>query len=505
MRGIQAAAASAAIVVFGSGWAAQAQTAPGGGARTPDVGARATITVGGPTVCTSIVDFFTTSCQVSAYGVRFYGWVNLGATYQTNGAPHDNQFANGLTYFPQKMNNGGRFQLASDPFGASFVGLQIQEPLANGWSFVAQLEASFDPTSLTPASGPGSLRDAVGVPLGQAKGVSDGSLNGQFYNSLGFLGLSSDTFGTVTLLRQGTLMRDATIAYDPIPAYAFSLVSATGPISGGGDTQNVRETTAVKYRLSAGDWRFAVFGQAGGYRDGNSAKGTVEASVGADFRIGAGVLSTDVIAGHTKDAVSEALTGFAVDPNTGLGIASSAATGVAATISDNTNVMAVAKYTAQRLTLYGGYEWMQFANPRDPVTSFTDISGFAFPVTGATSISNTGFPRDKILQVAWTGFRYNLTSSLDLVGAYYHYWQNDYSNGAATAGSGGRTTCAVIATAVSSCAGAQDAVSAVLDWQFAPKWDTFVGTMYTRLNGGLDAGFLARDNWATTAGVRLRW
>jgi hypothetical protein len=45
----------------------------------------------------------------------------------------------------------------------------------------------------------------------------------------------------------------------------------------------------------------------------------------------------------------------------------------------------------------------------------------------------------------------------------------------------------------------------MIDWQFAPKWDTYIGTMYTDLNGGLDAGYLSRSNWATTAGVRLRW
>ena len=492
MRGMKTAATSAAMVVFGGAWAAQAADLA---VKAPPVAAA------GPSACTSIVDFFTTSCQVTGYGVRFYGALNVGATYQTNGAPHDNQYGNGMTYFPQKMNNGGKFGITANPFGASYLGLQINEPLAQGWSFVAQLEVQVDPTSGTLANSPGSLRDQVGVPLALERGVSDGSVNGQFYNSLGFFGFSSDTWGTLTFLRQGTLMRDATIAYDPIPSYAFSLVGATGAISGGGDTQNVRDTTAVKYRVNLGDWRFGVFGQAGGYNQGNSAKGTIEGSVGADFRIGGGVLSADLIGGFTKDAVSESLAGFAVDPNTGVGIAGSAATGVSATISDNTNVMLVAKYTVQRLTLYAGWEWMQFANPSEAVTgAFTDISGFTI-----TNPSNTGFPRDKILQVAWTGARYSITPTLDVLGAYYHYWQNDFSNAAATVGSGSRTTCAVVTTALSSCAGAQDAVSAVLDWQFAPKWDTFVGTMYTRLNGGLDSGFLARDNWVTTAGVRLRW
>ncbi len=485
------AAAFAAIMMYGGGGAAQA---------APDVGARATLNVGGPAACASILDFFTTACQVSAYGVRFYGTIDIGASYQTNGAPLDRLYQNGLTWFPQKMNNGAKFQVAPNALGASNVGLQVNERLGGGWTFVGQLEAAFDPATLSLANGPGSLRDAVGVPLGQAHGVSDSSVNGAFYNSLGFFGFSSDVFGTVTFLRQGSLVRDATIAYDPITSYAFSLVGSTGAISGGGDTQDVRATTAVKYRLNVGDWRFALFGQFGGYDLGNSARGTFQADIGGDFHAGPGVLSLDVIAGHTKDAVSEAISGLAVDPATGLGIASSAPTGVSATISDNTNVMAVAKYTLDRLTLYSGYEWIQFANPSDPVSAFTDISGFTF--TGS-NIKNAGFPRDKILQVAWFGGRYAITPNLNVAAAYYHYWQNDFSNGAV--GSGTTVTCAKVSTAGSSCAGAQDAASIVIDWQFAPKWDTYIGTMYTRLNGGLDAGFLARDNWATTAGVRLRW
>jgi hypothetical protein len=91
------------------------------------------------------------------------------------------------------------------------------------------------------------------------------------------------------------------------------------------------------------------------------------------------------------------------------------------------------------------------------------------------------------------------------VGAWYHYNQNDYSNGAATAGSGGKTTCAVVSTAVTQCAGTQDTFSALIDWRFAPKWDVYLGTSRAQLNGGLDSGFLAKSNWNTTAGLRFRW
>jgi hypothetical protein len=34
--------------------------------------------------CTSVQDFFTTPCQLSWYGVRFYGAIDVGAGYESN-------------------------------------------------------------------------------------------------------------------------------------------------------------------------------------------------------------------------------------------------------------------------------------------------------------------------------------------------------------------------------------------------------------------------------------
>jgi hypothetical protein len=50
-----------------------------------------------------------------------------------------------------------------------------------------------------------------------------------------------------------------------------------------------------------------------------------------------------------------------------------------------------------------------------------------------------------------------------------------------------------------------DAASALIDWKFAPKWDTYIGTFFSQFNGGLNSGFLARNNLATTAGLRFRF
>jgi predicted porin len=186
-----------------------------------------------------------------------------------------------------------------------------------------------------------------------------------------------------------------------------------------------------------------------------------------------------------------------------------------ATISNNTSVMALAKYTVDRLKLYAGYEWMQFAPPSDPFTvkgtGFTDIAGDAIcfgcnTAIGGTNINSTAFSgsagfKDKILQVGWVGARYSVTDAVDVVGAYYHYSQNNFGASAAD-----NTACNNLPASKNSfCAGTMDAASGMIDWKFAPKWDTYIGTFFSQYNGGLANGYLARNNLATTAGIRFRF
>jgi hypothetical protein len=57
----------------------------------------------------------------------------------------------------------------------------------------------------------------------------------------------------------------------------------------------------------------------------------------------------------------------------------------------------------------------------------------------------------------------------------------------------------------SQCAGTFNAISGVIDWLFAPKWDLYLGIMSTTVNGGLANGYLERNNIATTAGLRFRF
>jgi hypothetical protein len=50
-----------------------------------------------------------------------------------------------------------------------------------------------------------------------------------------------------------------------------------------------------------------------------------------------------------------------------------------------------------------------------------------------------------------------------------------------------------------------DAVSFVVDWRFAAKFDAYAGLMFSQMNGGLLNGFLARNNIDPTVGLRFKF
>jgi hypothetical protein len=87
---------------------------------------------------------------------------------------------------------------------------------------------------------------------------------------------------------------------------------------------------------------------------------------------------------------------------------------------------------------------------------------------------------------------------LDVIGAYYHYIQNSFF-GTAT----GAAPCSGMER--SQCAGTFDAISALIDWRFAPKWDVYFGMMFSQMNSGLANGFLQRNNIDPTVGLRFRF
>src|SRR6202171_1100506 len=217
----------------------------------------------------------------------------------------------------------------------SNIGIKGKEAITPGLDFVFDLNFGFDPYSMTAANGPKSFLDNNGVPLASQSSNADSSRAGQFYNSVGYAGFSSQTYGTLTFGRQNSLELDGVNAYDPMGgSYAFSVIGWQGTAVGGGDTEDARISTAIKYRVDVGNnwFRLGAIYQVGGYDNNNGTQGEWGAQIGKDFDFGAaGKLSLDAIYTVDKGAVKAASLSAAANalfPGT-----------IAATISDDNSVM----------------------------------------------------------------------------------------------------------------------------------------------------------------------
>ncbi len=540
------AAASAALVVLSASAASAADMDSMVTKAPPPAAATA------PASCGSVYDFIVTACPLSWNGVTFFGTVDIGVGYETHGVPFDPNHPTGQLYVlgaggTNAANRTPRFVLAPNAMSQSEVGFKVIEPIApGGWSFVAQGGLAFDPYSGLLSNAPRAEFNSIGVPENQQSVPYDSSRWGWLAAS-NYAGVSSPTFGTLTFGRQNAPETDGINAYDPMGAsYAFSLIGYSGKTAGAGDTEDARWTTAIKYRVNIGDFRLVAMGQPigganGGYNAYNANNGAVSGGIGADIRhVVPGVISWDVIGTYERDAVNWSTTfpGQTLVNGSPGGANPFPVGGLKATLSDQTAFMALAKWnfgswgntpppivgkaapapsgpSGIPLTLYAGYEWIQFANPSDTqTTSFLD-DGFLFQATNAagstlssngTTIANNAFNAacgsgtgcyNEIFQVMWTGAKYGITKDLDVIGAYYHYIQNTYVNG---------VNCS-LATGASNarCYGYFDMYSAVLDWRFLPKWDTYIGIAYSAAFGGLANGDITRNNLSTVTGVRFRF
>ena len=119
-----------------------------------------------------------------------------------------------------------------------------------------------------------------------------------------------------------------------------------------------------------------------------------------------------------------------------------------------------------------------------------------------TNIINTSFGAggfgDRIFDVYWTGVKYAVTTQVDVIAAYYRYQQHsNFGTAAGVMPCDGKEH--------SQCAGTLNAISGVVDWKFAPKWDVYIGLMRSQFNGGLSNSFFVNNNVATTAGLRFKY
>jgi predicted porin len=444
-------------------------------------------------------------------GITLYGIVDIGLQDQSHGAPISDYFVGGSADVVQKNSNHSATGLTPSNLSQSRVGLQGLEPIYGDWSGVFKLETFFNPQSGQISDALKSLVQNNGRSLATQTTNVDSSASGQAFIQ-SYAGVSSKTFGTFTFGRQNTVLADGIAKYDPnYASQAFSLIGISGTTAGGGDTQNRRLDSSLKYvgAFSPAEGVGAhlsaqyKFNQSTG-----SANTAYQVSFGGDF---AG-LSVDAYYSKIKDAVSvAALSGAQVaglegtcpaDSTTATCVAASTknnsiSNSLAATISDNTSFAIMGLYNMGFLKFFGGYEHIQYANPDTPLSAGFNVAAYSIVFVNHQSGAESTYLNDKKLQVYWAGVRYTVLPELDLVGAYYGYSQNAY-------GSGANAGCSTNKSGT--CSGTEDVISFDADYRLSKRFDAYAGAMYSGVHDGLANGYLFHTtDITTTAGVRFKF
>jgi predicted porin len=540
------------------GFALAIAIASAGAARAADLPTTKGPPVAAPVNCYASVwtwlDSTAADCPLSWGPFTAYATLDGGLTYESNGAPYNARWNNGVDSFIQKQSYGAKWLWSPNNLSQSVAGIKMSQPLPflsgpflSGWSLIGTFEWGFNPYYGFPAAAQQSQVNQNGRALLLQGAGADSSRTAQPDNSQGFIGLSNKTFGTITFGRVNTLSLDAINSYDPMGgSYAFSPLGFSGSFAGFGDTEAARANTALKYRLDVpypsfygANFRVGGLAQWLGYDQGNGTQAMYQGQVGGDFNLFggtpyAGTLSMDAIGSWAKDAVNlSTFTGSCATLTKGAfagqtGCTSGlpmfyADTDLKATLSNNTGFMFTAKYKVQALTVYGGYAWLKQADPSGGSfpNGFRTIGGWNVPATipstipGAaifptTWITTTNFAIPRIAPYFWLGAKYAVTPQVDVTGAFYYLDQTNF-NTTACAGTLFTTVApngnkiAVGRINSGNCAGSETFYSALIDYRPVKRVDLYAGLMVSNVYGGLASGFPATQDISPTAGIRIKF
>jgi predicted porin len=419
-------------------------------------------------------------------GITLYGVIDVGLQFDTHSAPFTPYRPSASGNIVRSNDYQSALGITPSNMGQSRIGLQGVEPLNAEFAAVFQVEAFYNPQSGEIADSLKSLTANNGKPVTSQNIGVDGSSAGQPFQTA-YVGISSRSYGTLTLGRQVTLLAQGTIKYDPnYNATAFGLLGASNTYSGSGTSEDNRLDSTAKYSLNVKN----LVHLEGLYKFSGS-NGTSNTAVQADLGIEYAGASVDAYYSKLNSAVTaSSLTAAQVAALPALGYSSSKS--LAATISDNTTYSLMALYKFDPLKFFAGYMNIKYTNPKTPLAAgYSDIGGYVLAF-----VTNNAFNIAKTVQVYWTGVRYSVMASLDLTAAYYGYRQNAY-------GTGTQANCSTAAH--STCSGRFEAYSIDADYRFNPHFDAYLGAMYSGVQNGVASGYLYSTNINPTLGVRYKF
>ncbi len=458
-------------------------------------------------------------------GITLYGAYDIGLGWVSHGLPE-----NGYNYEGESLvnrnGNKARFLIAPNNLSQTSLGLRGKEEFSLGWAVIFTASTGINPQSGDLANMAATNTKNAGLPRSSYSFAGDGPRAGQLFNDELFVGISSAKFGTLTLGRQRSLGTDAMLVYDPAGgAYAFSFIGYNGLMAGGGDSQSSRWDDALKYRLAQGPFHLGAMykfadGQGGCYSASAGWRATTctpetphNTAYGVDLGGVYGQLSADLVFQQVDQAISvvNPLLGptslaapyqSTVDSINTNQIAGANLVGTAETeygiVTDNTAIMAAAKYAWKQFKVYGGYEHILMKNPSHPLGVGATAQG-GYVLSG---VEDNNLDSNKIVQVYWTGVKYAVNPKSDITLSYYHESQNDFRI---------PSTCSPAAGFRTSCAGTLDEISLYGDYHYTKHFDVYAGVAYSDVTGGLAIAiphgpgvpYYNENNLAPTAGIRF--
>jgi predicted porin len=459
------------------------------------------------------------------HGITLYGTYDIGVGWVSHGLPE-----NGYNYEGASLvNRNGyehRFLIAPNNLQQTSLGVRGKEEFQPGWSVVFNASSGINPQSGLLANASATMTINNGLPRSSYSYTIDGARAGQPFNDEIYGGVSSEHFGTLTFGRERALGTDAMLLYDPAGgSYAFSYIGYNGTMAGGGDTENSRWDSAVKYRLTYGPVHFGAMYK---FADGNggcySASGTWTAATctpesahnnafGFDAGGGHGKFSADVVFQHYNQAISvlnpllgpqspsapyqSTTNSINTNPIIGANLIGTTNT-VYGIVTDNKAIMGAVKYTLGRFKFFGGYEYIWQNNPKDPLgVGASDQGGYIM-----SGVEDNNLDSEKLVQIWWTGVKYAYDHKTDITFAWYGQSQNTFRV---------PSTCSIAAGFRSSCAGDLEEGSLYADHHFTKRFDGFAGLAYSFVTGGLAVAiphgpgvrYLHNSNFAPTVGGRF--
>jgi predicted porin len=413
--------------------------------------------------------------SLSLGGVTLYATIDVGYAFQSHGVPLSSEYLGGLEYqsFTTTRNfAGSQSTFAESGLEQSKIGIRVSEPIVQDFTLIARTDTGFNPLSGHLVDACKALTSNSSKPQGEQTANADSSRCGQPFNGVIWGGVSSPRFGSLTIGRQQSLQLDALALYDPQTlSYAFSFLGYSGFNAGAGSTEAARLDNSGKYTFTSGPVHINAM-----YSNGGQDTGVLGKSYGAGIGASYLGLSVDAIYENSKGAVNlRSSFDNAATPNP------VPTPGLAAYISNDKSYNLMGKYVYEfgnkdKLTGYVGYTHIEKAHANYTVGSAQDNT----PISVGINVNDSAK-----YNMEWVGARYAMSSGLNLIGAYYHITQNNWTIGLGAAGNDGLGCSA----AGLLCAGAFEEASFVADYIINKHYDVYGGVNWSEVTDGLANGF----------------